>query len=140
MGVGIPTCGATRPEEGGGLARLSGSGVGQWPQAGGVCAHDVSLNRGGWGLLTRGPPLQSRAAAVWIYFEFNFKTSLNPIQIVSNFANLENDLLELENFEIKYDFEDIENMNNFVHIIFFRFGRDLEWKSGKYLGLEFDII
>jgi hypothetical protein len=51
---------------------------------------------------------------------------LNPIQIVSNFANLENDLLELENFEIKYDFEDIENMNNFVHIIFFRFGRDLE--------------
>jgi hypothetical protein len=51
---------------------------------------------------------------------------LNLIQIVSNFARQKNDLPELENFEIKYSFEDIEKMNNFLHRNFFIFGRDLE--------------
>jgi hypothetical protein len=37
-----------------------------------------------------------------------------------------NDLSELENFEIKYGFEGIEKVNNFLYRNFFRLGRDLE--------------
>jgi hypothetical protein len=46
---------------------------------------------------------------------------LNPIQIISNFGRLINDLLELKKIEIKYGSERFEEMNNFVHRNFFRF-------------------
>jgi hypothetical protein len=38
-----------------------------------------------------------------------------------NFDRSENDLPELQNFEIKYSFEDLEKMNNFLHRRFIRF-------------------
>jgi hypothetical protein len=43
----------------------------------------------------------------------------------SNFSKYELskfDLLELQKFGIKYRFEDLKEMNNFLHRIFFRFG------------------
>jgi hypothetical protein len=36
------------------------------------------------------------------------------------------DLSELQKFEIKYEFEDLEMVNNFLHRNFFRFISDLE--------------
>jgi hypothetical protein len=50
----------------------------------------------------------------------------NLIQTVSNFDHPKNDLPELKNFEIKYGFEDLEKMNNFLHRNFFRFERDFD--------------
>jgi hypothetical protein len=50
----------------------------------------------------------------------------NIIHIDSNFDPSKKDLIELQKFEIKYGFEYIETMNNFLHINFFRFERDFE--------------
>jgi hypothetical protein len=47
-------------------------------------------------------------------------------QIASNFDCPKNALPELKFFEIKYGFEGLEKMNNFLHRNVFRFGRDLE--------------
>jgi hypothetical protein len=62
-----------------------------------------------------------------------FKTGSNQIQTDSNrFQNLLNfdrskkNLPELQKFEIKYGFKDLEKTNNFLHRNFFRFGRYFE--------------
>jgi hypothetical protein len=50
----------------------------------------------------------------------------NEIQILSNFDRSNKGLPEPKKIEIKYGFEDLEKMNNFLHINFFRFGSDFE--------------
>jgi hypothetical protein len=46
----------------------------------------------------------------------------------------------LGKIEIKYGFEDIEEINNFLHRNFLRFGMDLELKFREFSLLEFDRI
>jgi hypothetical protein len=46
--------------------------------------------------------------------------------IFSNFGRPKNDFLELQKFEIKYGFEDLEERNNFLHRNSFIFRRDAE--------------
>jgi hypothetical protein len=65
-----------------------------------------------------------------------FKTDPNH----SNFYRLKIDLSELEIFELKYRFEDLKNMNNFLHRSFFRFGMDSKRKIREISRLEFDRI
>jgi hypothetical protein len=50
-------------------------------------------------------------------------------QTYSNLTWSKQDLSEDENFEIKYGLKDLEEMNNFFHINFFRFKMDFELKS-----------
>jgi hypothetical protein len=57
-----------------------------------------------------------------------------------NFISFEEDLPEFEKFEVKYGFEDLEEMNNFLHRNFHSFGMDLELKVREFVGLEFDGI
>jgi hypothetical protein len=40
--------------------------------------------------------------------------------------------LELQKFEIKYDFEDLKKMNSFIHRSFFGFERDFESKFKEF--------
>jgi hypothetical protein len=54
----------------------------------------------------------------------HFKTNPNH----SNFDYLKNDIPELENFELKYDFEGFEERNNFLHRNVFRFMMEIELK------------
>jgi hypothetical protein len=49
-----------------------------------------------------------------------------------NFSPTKKDLPELENFEIKYAFKDLEKMINFLHRKFSRFGTDFELKFGEF--------
>jgi hypothetical protein len=51
-----------------------------------------------------------------------------------NFNSFEEDLPEFKKFEVKYGFEDLEEMNNFLHRNFHRFGMDLELKFRELLG------
>jgi hypothetical protein len=46
----------------------------------------------------------------------------------------------LKKFEIKYSFEVLKEMNNFLHINFFRFKMYLELKFREISRLEFDRI
>jgi hypothetical protein len=41
---------------------------------------------------------------------------------------------------IKYGFEELEKMNNFLHRSFFRFGMDFKWKIWEFSRLEFERI
>jgi hypothetical protein len=50
------------------------------------------------------------------------------------------DLPRLENFEIKYVFEGLEEMNNFLHRHLLRFKTDLELKFREISRVEFDIV
>jgi hypothetical protein len=43
-------------------------------------------------------------------------------------------------FEVKYGFEDLGEINNFLHRIFFRFRMDLELKFREFSRLQFDRI
>jgi hypothetical protein len=52
----------------------------------------------------------------WIQIKFKY------FQILTD----QNDLTELENFEIKYSFEGFEERNNFLHKDFFRFEMDFK--------------
>jgi hypothetical protein len=52
----------------------------------------------------------------------NFK----QVQFISNIDRPKNALFELQKFETKYGFEDLEKMNNLLHRNFFRFRKDLE--------------
>jgi hypothetical protein len=45
-----------------------------------------------------------------------------------------------QKIEIKYSFEGLEEMNNFLHTHFFRLGMDLELKFRKASMLGFDRI
>jgi hypothetical protein len=81
-------------------------------------------NRGG-GVAAKEARPQNRAAAV----KFNLKSNSNHFktdQNHSNFDHLKNDLLELKKFELKYGFEDLKKVNNFLHRIFFIFGMDFK--------------
>jgi hypothetical protein len=55
----------------------------------------------------------------------HFKNSnrFKNIQIFSHFDQSKFGLPGLQKFGIKYGFEDLEEMNNFLHRIFFRFGK-----------------
>jgi hypothetical protein len=68
------------------------------------------------GSLTCGPHATVPSGAV--------QTSLNPIQISNEFklfqnppkfGRSKNDLPEIKKFEIKYGFEDLKKVNNFLH-------------------------
>jgi hypothetical protein len=65
-----------------------------------------------------------------------FKQTLNH----SNFNRSKKDLPELENFGLKYDSEDLEKVNNFVHRNFFRFRMNFKLKFKELSILEFDRI
>jgi hypothetical protein len=53
------------------------------------------------------------------------------IQIYSNLIRSKSDLSELEQFEIKYDFEGFDERNNFPYRNFLRFTMDFELKCKK---------
>jgi hypothetical protein len=57
-----------------------------------------------------------------------------------NFDLSEKFLPMLEKIEIKYRFEFLKEMNNFLHINFFRFKMYLELKFREMSRLEFDRI
>jgi hypothetical protein len=81
------------------------------------------IEAAGW--LPGGSPSQSRVAAVKSDLKSNsnhFKTYSNH----SNFDRLKNGLPELKKFELKYGFEDIEKVNNFLHRSFSRFRMDFK--------------
>jgi hypothetical protein len=107
----------------GGLARRSG-GVG-WPAPACTGGRRAPVHNRGGGVAAKGARPQNRAAAV----KFNLKSNSNRFktdQNHSNFDHLKNDLLELEKFELKYGFEDLKKVNNFLHRIFFIFGMDFK--------------
>jgi hypothetical protein len=58
----------------------------------------------------------------------------------SNFNLSKKDLPELEIFEIKYGFEDLEEMNSVLHKSFLRIIMNLELKFREVSRLEFDRI
>jgi hypothetical protein len=47
---------------------------------------------------------------------------------------------DAQKIEVKYNFEGLKEMNNFLHINFFRFRMDLELKFREFCRLEFDRI
>jgi hypothetical protein len=58
---------------------------------------------------------------------FDYISNSNEFELLQNlpkFDQSKNNLPLLENFEIKYDFESLEKMNNFLHIKFLRFSRN----------------
>jgi vacuolar-type H+-ATPase subunit C/Vma6 len=58
---------------------------------------------------------------------FEYISNLNEfklLQNLSNFAQSKNGLPYPENFEIKYSFEALEKMNNFLYRNFLKFGID----------------
>jgi hypothetical protein len=61
-------------------------------------------------------------------------------QIFPNFDRSEKCLPILRKIGIKYGFEDLEEMNNFLHRNFHRCGMDLELKFREISRLEFDRI
>jgi hypothetical protein len=65
---------------------------------------------------------------------FPVQNGSKQIQIFSNFDQLEKCLSLLEKIEIKYGFEELGEMNNFLHINFSRFRIDLELKFKESLG------
>jgi hypothetical protein len=69
----------------------------------------------------------------------NFKRFKN-VQNFPNFDRSKFDLPELQKFEIKYGFEDLEKMNNLLHRNFFRFRRNLELKFREFSRFEFNIM
>jgi hypothetical protein len=61
--------------------------------------------------------------------EFDLKSSSNRFKTdpnYSNFDRLKNDFPELKQFKLKYGFDDLKKMNNFLHRSFFRFGMDFK--------------
>jgi hypothetical protein len=69
---------------------------------------------------------------------------INPyeplIQIFPNFDRSEKYLPQLRKMEVKYGFECLEEMNNFIHRHFLRFRMDLELKFWEFSRLEFGRI
>jgi hypothetical protein len=63
---------------------------------------------------------------------------LNTIQTHSNWIRSKNDLPELKKFEIKCGSEGFEEINNFLHMKFFRFDLDVEFKIREVVGFEFE--
>jgi hypothetical protein len=63
-------------------------------------------------------PAQCRAA------QFEYNSNSNELKLPQNLPNFDrskNSILWPEKFEIKYGFETLEKMNNFLHRNFFRF-------------------
>jgi hypothetical protein len=98
-----------------------------WPDSGRRGWRSVaSANRGEAGADRWAPTAVPGGAGlnpVWIHSnDFKLIWS-NPNLFLSKWV-----LPELRMFEIKYGFEDLKKMNNFLHRNFFKFGRDCEWK------------
>jgi hypothetical protein len=74
---------------------------------------------------------------VWINPNSN---GSKPIQTFPKFDRSENYIPMLKKIEIKYDFEDLEEMNNVLHRNFLTFEMDLELKFREFSRLEFDRI
>jgi hypothetical protein len=72
-----------------------------------------------------------------------FQNSLNRIKQTSNRSNFnwsKKDIPKLRKIEIKYSFENLEEMNNFLHRNFLKIRMDLELKFRKISRLEFNIV
>jgi hypothetical protein len=54
------------------------------------------------------------------------QTILNKIQIHPSFDRSKRDLLGLKKFQRKYEIEEFEERNNFIHRNFFKFEVDFE--------------
>jgi hypothetical protein len=105
------------------VGQRGAAGTGPEPACAGERRTPVQ-NRGGR-VAARGSPSQSRVAAVKSDLKSNsnhFKTYSNH----SNFDRLKNGLPELKKIELKYGFEDIEKVNNFLHRSFSRFRMDFK--------------
>jgi hypothetical protein len=93
----------------------------QW--AGGACTCGRHQNRGGgpakWG------PVTVPGGKVKRFKPFP-NSNVQNVQIFPNVDRSKNNLPELQKLEIKYGFEILEKMNNFLHRNFFRFGRNFE--------------
>jgi hypothetical protein len=106
------------------------------PRAGGAtagCTGGVAAQNRGGGVLMCGPhgtvpggAGQTHLNPIWNLNGFKF------FQIPSKFDWSKNDLPRLKKFEIKYSFEDLKKMNNFIHRNFFRFERDFEKKLENF--------
>jgi hypothetical protein len=71
------------------------------------------------------------------------ENGLNRFKQTSNCSNFnwsKKDLPELKQFEIKYFFEDLGQVNNFLRRSFFRFRMDLELKFREVSRLEINRI
>jgi hypothetical protein len=55
----------------------------------------------------------------------------------SKFDRSKFDLPELQKFEVKYGFEDLKKVNNFLHRNFFRFGMEFKLRIREISKLEF---
>jgi hypothetical protein len=135
----------------------------QQPEAGGLercvvrtCSRDAIRAGPRW--LTGEPRLQRGAGwagswppmrGSWPQYERWGQPRLNKspksigskqIQTIPNFGRSEKYLPLLGKNKIKYDFEDLKDVNNFLHRNFFIFGMDLELKFRKLSRLEFDIV
>jgi hypothetical protein len=77
--------------------------------------------------LPGGAPAQSRATRGKKRFKPfpKFKRFKN-VYFFPNFDRSKFGIPALQKFEIKYSFEDIKKMNNFIYRNFFKFERDLE--------------
>jgi hypothetical protein len=84
----------------------------------------AGIGEAGW--LPGGPPATLQVVGS---NGLNHFPNLNGSKFFKFFPKLDrpkNDLLELQKFEIKYSFEDLEEVNNFFHWNLFRFRRDFE--------------
>jgi hypothetical protein len=81
----------------------------------------------------------SGAGSKWFKPFQNFKRFKN-VQIFPNCDRSKFDIHELQKFEIKYGFEDLEKVNIFLHRNFFIFRRDLELKFREVSRFEFNRI
>jgi hypothetical protein len=76
--------------------------------------------RGGPGQHCVGPAVQT------VFQQIQNSKVSNKFQTISNFGRLENYFPRLRKIEIKYGFEDLGEMNNFLYRNFLKFGMDLE--------------
>jgi hypothetical protein len=139
---------AERVREGGVTPRLvCGAPADSGPKpvgAGGAArpCHEAGLNREGRGRLIGGVRRHSadrRGSNDIPTVSKQFKpieTNFKPFK----FNQSKKDLPELKKIEIKYGFEDLEDMNNFLQRNFLRIGMDLELKFREFSKLEFDRI
>jgi hypothetical protein len=74
---------------------------------------------------------------------FDYILNSNEFKLPQNLPNFDrskNNLFLVEQFGIKYGFEGLEKMNNFLHRNFFRFGMDFKWKIQEFSRLKFERI
>jgi hypothetical protein len=90
----------------------------------GACVGGIEQGRDGddrWA-----PVIVSSDAGSKRFKPFQKFKRFENIKKIPNFDRSKFDAPELQKFEIKYGFEYLEMMNNFLHPNFFKFRRDLE--------------